>query len=60
MGRYKIEMSFAELSMKSGPSSKKDGDSVNFLDPFRAGYVVSWKYSLNFERINTCLIVEPA
>lgn len=41
MGRYKIEMSFAELSMKSGPSSKKYGDSVNFLDPFRAGYAVS-------------------
>lgn len=40
MGRYKIEMSFAELNLKSGPSSKKYGDSVNFLDPFRDGYVV--------------------
>ncbi|XP_037045765.1 otoferlin [Bradysia coprophila] len=39
MGRYKIEMSFAELSMKSGLSGKKHGNSVNFLDPFRAGYV---------------------
>lgn len=33
-------MSFAELCIKSGPSGKKYGDSVNFLDPFRAGYVV--------------------
>lgn len=44
IGRYKIEMSFAELSMKSGPSSKKYGDSLNFLDPFRVGYVVSGKW----------------
>lgn len=40
MGRYKMEMSFAELNLKSGPSSKRYGDAVNFLDPFRAGYVV--------------------
>ncbi|KAJ6640633.1 Fer-1-like protein 6 [Pseudolycoriella hygida] len=32
-------MSFAELNMKSGPSGKKYGDSVNFLDPYRTGYV---------------------
>ena len=42
VGRYKMEMSFAELSIKSGPSGKKHGDSVNFLDPFRTGYVVSF------------------
>lgn len=41
LGRYKIEICFAELSLKSGPSSKSYGQSVNFLDPFKTGCVVS-------------------
>lgn len=39
LGRYKISLSFGNLQLQSGLSSKSYGGCVNFLDPFKSGYV---------------------
>lgn len=39
LGRYKVGLSFGDLLLKSGLSSKAYGNSVNLLDPFKSGYV---------------------
>lgn len=39
LGRYKLGISFGDLWLKSGLSSKAYGHSVNLLDPFQSGYV---------------------
>lgn len=38
-GRYKIEITFGELKLQSGPSGKNLEKSFNFVDSFVSGYV---------------------
>lgn len=40
-GKFKVEIRFGELMLRSGPSSKAFHESVNFLDPFKSSLVVS-------------------
>lgn len=40
LGKYKMELCFGDLQLKTGPSGKNLNGSINFVAPFKSGYVV--------------------
>lgn len=46
LGKYKMDLTFGDLQLNSGPSGKNLSGSINFIVPFKSGLVVHSPFEL--------------